>query len=302
MANSCTIVGLGEALFDVLPSGRVMGGAPLNVAFHAHQILAPTGGEGVVASRVGTDSLGDEVARTLLERGMLVDHLQHDPDRATSTVTVALQEGQPTYTFAPDIAWDHLEFTESWRTLAEHAAGVCYGTLAQRSQKSRHAIWKFLEHARGARRMFDVNLRQGFYDRESIIEGCRLATLVKLNEEELPIVADLLQLVGSGAEEFLHAMRARFQLEMVVYTRGARGTVLVLTDETVAAPAVSYSAAPHADAVGAGDACSSAILVGLIRGIPAARIGELANHLGAYVASQSGATPSLPRELIDHFA
>src|SRR3990172_7528952 len=134
-----TVVGLGEALRDVLPGGKVLGGAPLNVACHVHALLqgsagaSPSrrrrGGDGVVASRVGTDALGDDVVRELARRGMATDFVQRDVDHPTSTVNVALEDGQPTYTFTPDIAWDHLEFTPEWAALASTCDAVCFGTL-----------------------------------------------------------------------------------------------------------------------------------------------------------------------------
>ena len=299
MAKDITIVGLGEALFDVLPGGRVLGGAPLNVACHVHQLIAPRGGRGIVASRVGMDALGEEVGAELACRGMTVDHLQRDEHHATSTVDVHLEAGQPTYTFAADIAWDHLEFTREWAGLASQCTAVCYGTLAQRTAQSRAVIWQFLDAATEALRLFDVNLRQGFYDQESIAEGCRRASIVKLNEEELPVAANLLSLPAGPPVFQLAQLRARYDLQAVVYTRGKRGTMLVLEDKVVAPPAVSYPASPNADSVGAGDACAAGILIGWTGGMPPARIAELANHLGAFVASQAGATPQLPQALIE---
>jgi fructokinase len=293
MGSGLTIVGLGEALWDVLPGGKVLGGAPLNVACHVHRLLGKRG-HGVVASRVGIDALGDEVLQSLASRGMTTDYVQRDARHATSTVNVALEEGQPTYVFAPDIAWDHLEFTPDWAKLAARCDAVCYGTLAQRSPHSRAAIWKFLDAAPQAVRLFDVNLRQGFYDREAIVESCRRATMVKLNEHELPLVADWLDLSADGVDAQLAAMQRSLDLASVVYTRGKRGTLLVTADGAFDVPAATYPPAPNADAVGAGDACTAGIVVGWLTGATAARTAELANELGAYVASQPGATPELP--------
>ena len=148
---------------------------------------------------MGTDALGDEVVRELERRGMTTDYVQRDAEHATSTVNVTLEAGQPTFTFTPDIAWDHLEFTPEWAELAARCDAVCFGTLAQRSPQSRETIWRFLDAAPQAIRLFDVNLRQGFYDRESIVEGCRRATLVKLNEQELPVVAEIGRSAGRSA-------------------------------------------------------------------------------------------------------
>jgi fructokinase len=299
MDRGKTIVGLGEALWDMLPGGKQLGGAPLNAACHAQQLLRGPGGRGVVASRVGKDALGDLVVRELAQRGMTTDYLQHDELRATGTVHVELERGQPTYTITPDAAWDHLEFTPAWAALAESCAAVCYGTLAQRSAASRRAIWQFLDAAPQAIRLFDVNLRQAFYDRESIVEGCRRSTIVKLNEQELPMVAEAIGLAVMPSSESLLALRAQCDLEAIIFTRGERGTLLVLADETIDPSAASYPKSPQADSVGAGDACTAGILVGWVLGLPPARTAELANQLGAYVASQEGATPQLPASIID---
>jgi fructokinase len=230
---------------------------------------------------------------------MSVDFLQTDPAHATSTVVVELKAGQPSYRFTPNIAWDHLEITPEWRQLAAGCGAVCFGTLAQRSPQSQQTIWSFLDVAPQAVRLFDVNLRPGFYDRESIVESCRRATIVKLNEEELPIVARKLGPTDAPVELQLRQLLAKFALHAVVYTRGRRGTLLVLADELIDPAPVNFPAAANADAVGAGDACSAAILVGFMLGWPQARIAELANRLGAFVASQPGATPLLPVEITE---
>jgi len=301
-----TIVGLGEALWDILPGGKVLGGAPLNVACHVHALLQGLAGaspsqrqcgNAVVASRVGTDALGDDVVRDLSRRGMAIEFVQRDAMHPTSTVSVSLETSQPTYTFAPNIAWDQLEFTRVWAELAASCDAVCYGTLAQRSPQSRQTIWQFLGAAPQAIRLFDVNLRQGFYDRESIVEGCRRATLIKLNEQELEVVTDAVGLATGSLRDSLLALQAQFGLDAVVFTRGERGTLLLLRDAIVDRSPVKYEAARGADAVGAGDACSAGIIVGWLLGWSPARTVELANRMGALVASRPGATPALPPEI-----
>jgi fructokinase len=317
MTRELTIVGLGEALFDLLPSGKALGGAPLNVACHVQQLLQhgasrhphptplPEGegtaggtGRGVVASRVGHDELGDEILAALAARGMTADYVQRDPGHPTGTVRVELQGGQPSYDIVGDVAWDYFELAPAWEQLAGRCAAVCFGTLAQRSAQSRHVIWQFLDAAPQAVRLLDVNLRQDFYDRHVLRESCRRATLIKLNEHELPVLAELLGLKASAVDDRVTELRARCNLDAVVYTRGARGTLLVLESGPVDAPPAGYPPEPDADAVGAGDACSAGILVGWVRGLPPARTAALANHLGAFVASRHGATPDLPPEVI----
>jgi len=299
MVRDTTIVGLGEALFDLLPSGKALGGAPLNMACHAQQLLAQHGGRAVVASRVGMDPLGDEVVRQLAARGMTTDFVQRDAAHPTGTVHVELNEGQPTYEIVEGVAWDHFEWSTGWEELAGSCAAVCFGTLAQRSTESREAVWRFLDAAPQAVRMLDVNLRQQYYDRDVIEQSCRRATLVKLNELELPVVAELLGIPPGAERDEISALMKRFDLEAIVLTRGKLGTLLVLGDQVVDPALVSYPAAEHADAVGAGDACSAGILVGWVRQLPPERIGTLANQLGAYVASQHGATPKLPQAILD---
>jgi fructokinase len=298
MVSTVTIVGLGEALFDLLPSGRVLGGAPLNVACHAQALLRDRAGEAAVASRVGDDRLGDEVVSELARRNMSTGFVQRDANHPTGTVNVTLQAGQPSFEIVPDVAWDHLEFTPAWADLARRATAVCFGTLAQRSAASRAAIVAFLDAASRAIRMFDVNLRQHFYDRNLLEANCRRATMVKLNEEELPVLSKSLALPAGAPVFQLEQLRARFNLDVVIYTRAHRGTMLILPNQVIVPPAVSYPAAANADAVGAGDACSAGILVGWSLGLAPSRTAELANHLGAYVASQPGATPDLSPEII----
>ena len=298
MREKVIIVGLGEALFDLLPSGKVLGGAPLNVACHAHALLQGRGGEGVVASRVGADGLGGEVVAELARRGMSTAFLQGDDKHPTGTVNVTLEAGEPSFEIVANVAWDCLEFTPAWAELAQCATAVCFGTLAQRSSASRAAIQAFLDEAAGAIRLFDVNLRQQFYDRSLLESSCRRATMVKLNEDELPVLAGLLNLPGTWPINQLSELRQRFGLDAVVYTRGPRGTTLVLPGEVISPPAASYPPAPNADAVGAGDACSAGILAGWSLHLPPQQTAELANRLGAFVASQPGATPALPPEIV----
>lgn len=257
------------------------------------------GGAGVVASRIGADLLGSELLAELAKRGMTDEFVQRDAEHPTGTVHVALERGQPTYEIVKDVAWDHFQWSAAWKELAAKCAAVSFGTLAQRSTASRQAIRRFLDAAPQAVRLLDVNLRQQFYDRNVLEESCRRATLVKLNEQELATLAELLRLQAAGVDGQLAELRSRYELEAVVYTRGTRGTLLVLDGGVIDPEPVSYPAAASADGVGAGDACSAGILVGWVQHMPPARIGTLANQLGAYVAAQAGATPKLPPEIIE---
>lgn len=278
-----TVVGLGEALFDLLPGGPVLGGAPLNVAVHAGQL----GARGVLVSRVGRDVLGERL-RAEVDGRLDAAELQTDPERPTGTVGVTLEGGEPRYDIVKDVAWDRLELTPRLRALAASADAVCFGTLAQRSPRSREATRGFLDAATKAVRLFDVNLRQDYYSREILRESLRRATMIKLNEAELPVVLGLLDV------PHLESLRAAYGLTHAVLTRGARGTSINGTE----GEAARFPLQPGADSVGAGDACSAGVLTGVLRGWTIERTLTLANRLGAYVASVPGATPRLPAELI----
>ena len=274
------VVGLGEALFDLLPAGPVLGGAPLNVAVHAQQL----GARGVLVSRVGRDALGERLRGEAENRGLDASGLQIDPARPTGTVAVTLEKGEPRYDITKDVAWDHLEFTPELRALADTADAVCFGSLGQRSPRSRETIGRFVESAAKAVRLFDVNLRQDYYSAELLRDSLRRASIVKLNQDELPVVLGLLGMSS------LDSLRVEYGLTHAVLTRGAEGTSI----NGVAGEPVRFPVQPDADSVGAGDACSAGVLTGVLRGWPIERTLALANRMGAYVASVPGATPRLP--------
>lgn len=299
-----TIVGLGEALFDLLPEREVLGGAPLNVVVHAQQLAAPLGGRALLVSRVGADERGQRLRGELAARGLDATYLQTDPERPTGTVRVQLEQGEPSYDIMGDVAWDRLEFTPKLSALAATCDAVCYGTLAQREEPTRQTIRRFLETATRAVRLFDVNLRQHYYDAAVLRRGFELASFAKMNEAELPVVVETLGLKGdpSGAgqtiEGLANALRQEFKLGAVILTRGARGASLFTDDGQLDASPTRYPTSPDADRVGAGDAFSAALLVGMVRDWSPMETLLLANRLGAYVASVAGATPVLPPEIL----
>lgn len=303
MASRFSIVGIGEALFDVFPDKQVLGGAPLNVAVHAHQLAAARGGEGVVVSRVGQDELGREVVKQLAQRGVNTSFIQADPDHDTGRVYVGLDDkGRPEYEIVREVAWDWLSFDPDTEDLARKCDAACFGTLAQRNGQARNAIYRFLDTARRAVRLFDVNLRQNFFDRQILHRSCGAATAVKLNTDELPVVVRELGLVGADDPD--RAAAAIFKryanLKLVALTRGEKGTVLYTpTGRRLEGEPVSYPAASDADAVGAGDACGAGLLVGMVLRWPLERTLALANHAGAYVASRGGATPEMPEGILE---
>jgi fructokinase len=298
-----TIVGLGESLFDIFADRQVLGGAPLNVALHAQQLGAPRGGAGVVVSRVGQDVLGRRVEEELRQRGVSCDYLQSDPDRDTGRVYVSFDAaGQPDYDIVQDAAWEWLQFDPDLEDQARRCEAVCFGSLAQRNSQARNTIYRFLDAAnKRAVRMFDVNLRQNYYDRGILRRSMQFANVAKLNDEELPIIAAQL---GAGsasddADSRVGLLIRQFDLSVLVLTRGEAGTVLYTATEKHDGEPVHYEPAQDADPVGAGDACAAAILLGMVLRWPMDRILNLANHAGAFVASQPGATPTLPQAILD---
>jgi fructokinase len=298
-----SIVGLGEALFDVFPDRRILGGAPLNVAVHAHQMLQRIGGQGIVASRIGDDRLGRELHGALAERHMSDQAVQIDGSRPTGQVFVTFQDGAHAFDIAKDSAWDALDYDGVLLRLAQHCSAVCFGTLAQRSEQSRSAIHRFLQHAQSAIRLFDVNLRQDYFDRDIVTQSCHASSSVKLNEEELPVVAKLLVLGDSSTEDDqAMTLRERFELDFVALTRGERGTLLFNASGRMEGEPIRYPIACNADSVGAGDACAAGLLVGMLLGWPIEQTLRLANRAGAFVASVSGATPELPDEILSMIA
>jgi len=295
---SFTIVGLGEALYDIFGDHRHLGGAPLNLAVCADQLARAHHGRGVVVSSVGSDALGHELIETLHKRGLDASFIQTTPDHPTSTVIVDIDDGgQPSYNIVRNVAWDALQFSEDLEALAQQCDAVAFGSLAQRSDQSHDMIHRFLKAADRAVRLFDVNLRQDYFDARILQQSCELATIVKLNEAELPCVCDLLN-INAQSDGAAAALRATFDLEMVVLTRGERGTRLYTANDIIDGKPAHCAPASDADAVGAGDACGAALLVSRVLKRTPQQIADLANRCGAYVAAQPGGTPPLPDDLI----
>jgi fructokinase len=279
-------VGLGEVLWDLLPQGKQLGGAPANFAYMA----ALLGHRGVVASSAGRDALGDELQRKLVELGLDTSLLQLDPGHPTGTVKVHLDaEGQPTYEITDGVAWDFLEWTPTWRQLAASASVICFGSLAQRSPQSHATIQEFLAAApKASLRIFDVNLRQQFFSAEVLSESLRLANVAKLNDQELPVVMRELWLRFDGEESSAKRLRRTFGLKLVCVTRGSKGSLLLSGTGRDEHPGFPVRVA---DSVGDGDAFTAALAHHLLKRSSLKAANEAANRMGAWVASQSGATP-----------
>jgi fructokinase len=298
--STLTVVGIGEALFDRFSEDRfVLGGAPANFAVHAHQLLVGRG-EGVITSRVGEDDLGKRFINEIAKRGMRTDCVEVTSDFPTGTVDVELDSGSPTYQINENVAWDHLEFSDAWGELAPQASAVCFGTLAQRSPESREAILQFLTNAPNSLKICDINLRQHYYTADIIRSSLVAADVVKLNEEELITVGKALdeEVLEASIDERIARLIREFNLRLLALTRGKDGTVLYTDREKVTGEPTECPKVAHADDVGAGDACCAAIAVSMLLGKPLQEIANLANRVGAYVASQPGATPVLPTGIL----
>ena len=265
-----------------------MGGAPLNAALVAHAVGQPFGLAGQMVSRVGTDELGDQIVAALQARDVDTSTIQRDDSLATGTVQVEMVDGEPNYEIVRHVAWDNLQWNTQLAELASHCAGITFGTLAQRSATSRQTIQQFLAAAQQAFKLFDVNLRGDFHDAEGIRQGCQLANAIKLNRDELDVIAKYLEL---PEDDQVDALRQQYDLQAVILTHGSRGTELITQQGRFRGEVPSFAPQPGSDPVGAGDACGATCLIGFVKQWPAEQIVARANRVGAYVASRQGATP-----------
>ncbi|MBI5424241.1 MAG: carbohydrate kinase [Opitutae bacterium] len=288
-------VGLGEVLWDELPAGRQLGGAPANFAYHT----AALGAAATVVSRVGADAAGLDLLARLRALGLPTDAVEIDPRAPTSSVSVALDAaGHAHYTIHENVAWDFLAGESAGRAAIAAADAVCFGSLAQRTASARDAIHALLQRSRpGALRIFDLNLRQHYYSREVITASLALATMLKLNETELPVLRELFALPPDDRGA-LAELATRFQLRAAIFTRGADGCLVHAGGEWIDHPGKKVDVA---DTVGAGDSFTAAFAMGLLRGWSLATVVERAIDISAYVCTQRGATPKLPSEITAPF-
>ena len=282
------IVAIGEVLWDLLPGGRQLGGAPANFAIHAHAL----GGDVRLISRVGDDALGREVLDAFRRRGMPTDTIVVDAMAPTGTVAVTVgADGQPAYRIVEDVAWDRIVVDQTAMDVVQEADAVCFGSLAQRSESSWCAI-RTLVSATSPRslRIFDVNLRAPYVDAKTIEASLDVADALKLNDQELPILTKMFGLPG-GEREGVEALARRFCLSLVALTRGASGSLLHADGEWSDHPGLPTKVV---DTVGAGDAFTAMLVVGRLAGWPLDEINRRANEVAAFVCTQAGATPELP--------
>ena len=283
--KSYQVAGIGELLWDLLSGGKQLGGAPCNFAYHASR----AGCESFVISALGTDASGDEILARFEKLRLDKTFVQQTSDYPTGTVTVSLDaNGIPSYIIHENVAWDNIDWNSSLETLAKSVDAVCFGSLAQRNVVSHQTILKFLEATRtDCFRVFDINLRQSFYTEAIIIRLLELANILKLNDDELPVVAELLELQGND-DELLTQLMNRFKLKLIALTKGAKGSLLFTENEQ------SYLEVPKvkiADTVGAGDSFTAVLVAGLLQNHDLKRIHKTATTVAAFVCTQNGAMP-----------
>lgn len=288
-AEEKLVIGIGELLWDCLPEGRRIGGAPANFAYHAMLM----GQKAMAVSAIGRDELGREAESELQARGLKYE--LPEVGFPTGTVGVELdQNGVPTYDIRRGVAWDHIPFTPALESIAHECGCVCFGSLAQRAPESRETISRFIASTpQGCIKIFDINLRQHFYDKPTIEQSLRAADILKINDEEITIVATMLGMpTAMKGEEISRQLIALYALRMVILTRGASGSDIYTTSgiaSSMSAPRI------HAvDTVGAGDSFTAAFAAGLLSGASIPQTHAMASALSAYVCTQSGAMPPIP--------
>ena len=284
-------VGLGEVLFDVLPTGSQLGGAPANFAYHAGQ----HGLHSVAVSAIGNDALGDEALRLLDEKKL--KYVLPKVNFPTGTVQVSLDsEGVPTYDIKQGVAWDNIPFTPEIKEIASHTGAVCWGSLAQRNGVSRQMIYDFLDHTPDdCLKIFDINLRQNFYTKEIIQESLKRCNVLKINDEELIIIGRLFGYPGLDIENKCWLILGKYNLDMLVLTCGINGSYVFTPGK------VSFEETPKvdvADTVGAGDSFTGTFCASIMKGKSVKEAHKLAVEVSAYVCTQNGAMPVIPKSMI----
>ena len=287
------VVGIGEALWDILPEGKKLGGAPANFAYHVSQF----GLESMVVSAIGKDKLGNEILENLSEKklNMLIEEVQYP----TGAVQVELDnEGIPCYDIKENVAWDNIPFTEKLKSIAEKTTAVCFGSLAQRNIVSRETINTFLNlipNKKGIYKIFDINLRQGFYTKEILCRSMEQCNILKINDEELFTVSRLFGYPGIDLQDKCWILLAKYNLEMLILTCGVNGSYVFTPGN------VSFVETPKvevADTVGAGDSFTAAFISALLMKKSVREAHQLAVNVSAFVCTQNGAMPNLPENYI----
>lgn len=286
------VVGIGEALWDILPEGKKIGGAPANFAYHVSQF----GLQSQVVSAIGNDKLGDEILDNFRNKGLntLIEKVEYP----TGIVQVQLDNvGVPCYDIKENVAWDNIPFTDKLKRLAKRTCAVCYGSLAQRNIVSRETINAFLDampDTKGRYKIFDINLRQGFYTKEILCNAMTRCNILKINDEELVVVSRMFGYPGIDLQDKCWILLAKYNLEMLILTCGVNGSYVFTPGHVsfVETPVVEV-----ADTVGAGDSFTAAFIAAILKGKSVPEAHQLAVNVSAYVCTQHGAMPELPANL-----
>lgn len=287
------VVGIGEILWDMLPEGKKLGGAPANFAYHCCQF----GLDAICVSAVGKDTLADEIHKELNERNLNAD--LEVVDYPTGVVNVNLDEsGIPCYDIIEGVAYDNIHWTSGLAEIARNTKAVCFGTLAQRNGVTRATIERFLDEmpSDGTLRIFDINLRQNYYSRELVENSLRKCNVLKINDEELIVVSDMLELPYDDTKTICRHLMSEYALAVLILTCGTDGSHVFSQD------GYSFYETPKvkvADTVGAGDSFTATMCAGIMKGIALSKVHEHAVKVSAYVCTRNGAMPSLAPELLD---
>jgi fructokinase len=288
------VVGMGEALWDVLPEGKKIGGAPANFAYHVSQFGLP----GYVVSAVGDDALGKEIVENFTSKGL--NQLIAEVPYPTGTVQVEIdQAGIPQYDIKENVAWDNIPYTDSLEALAKRTKAVCFGSLAQRNVVSRETINRFLDampQSDDSLVVFDVNLRQGFYNKEILCNSMSRCNILKINDEELVTVSRMFGYPGIDLQDKCWILLGKYNLKMLILTCGINGSYVFTPGN------VSFQPTPKvevADTVGAGDSFTAAFISSILKGRSVQEAHSRAVQTSAYVCTRKGAMPILPAELTD---
>ncbi len=294
--NNTIVVGMGEALWDMLPEGKKIGGAPANFAYHVSQF----GLDSRVVSAVGEDELGAEILKNFREKKLncMIETVPYP----TGTVQVELDiNGVPCYDIREGVAWDNIPFTPALEGLARQTRAVCFGSLAQRSVVSRETINRFLDampDGEGQYKIFDINLRQGFYTKEILCNSMRKCNILKINDEELVTVSRMFGYPGIDLQDKCWILLAKYNLRMLILTCGVNGSYVFTPGE------ISFVETPKvevADTVGAGDSFTAAFVASILKGKPVPEAHKIAVATSAFVCTQNGAMPVLPARLTEGF-
>lgn len=298
MSNEKIIIGVGELLWDVYGPSKVdpnriskrPGGAPANQAFHANQM----GAKGIIFSAVGDDENGQELLEFLNSNNLDCSSVQVLPEVKTGWVEVDLSRGEPRYTIHKDVAWDQIAINDNMKAIARKSSAICFGTLAQRGTISRQTIEALVKEASSALKIFDINLRQNFYDKELVENGLRVANIVKLNDQECIALKPLLGTASDQPEEFAKEIIEKYDVDIVCVTMAEKGCLIVTHDQAIPIEGKTVNVVSP---VGAGDAFTSAFTWAYLNQWSLEKAAGFANDVGALVCEHIGAMPEIKEKV-----